>query len=133
MIIIVVAMVLMRVSFVHDVAPQNLNYLLYLSEQNPVPISISANTNDSSLLDSISSKMSLVYGTQIRVDEFIANSDIIFDQQYLFPLKSSTPKLRGAIYYQSQQTVSGITLLPFTSIINTKTPTSVITVQTLAA
>lgn len=31
MIIIVIATILMRVSFVHDVAPQTLNYRLYLS------------------------------------------------------------------------------------------------------
>ncbi len=42
-------------------------------------------------------------------------------------------KLPGGIYISSTYTNTGINMIPFTTIMNTKTPTSCIAVQTLAA
>jgi hypothetical protein len=41
--------------------------------------------------------------------------------------------LKGGIYFYPSSVQSGITKIPFTTIINTRSPTSVVALQTLAA
>ena len=48
-------------------------------------------------------------------------------------LKLEDEKLKGGIYFDVVATVGGRDTIPFTSIVNTKSPTSFITTQTLAA
>ena len=61
------------------------------------------------------------------------NTDILFDTVDLSDLKEKDEKLKGGIYFDVGATVGGRDTIPFTSIVNTKSPTSVITTQTLAA
>ena len=53
MVIVILAIFLMRVSFLHDVKSMDLNYDIYLPQSNPVNVPIGATASDTTLLDSL--------------------------------------------------------------------------------
>lgn len=77
--------------------------------------------------------MQTARGDILSVEEFLAPTDLDFDKNFLFPKKLSLSTLKGGIYFQPPTVQSGINTIPFTSIVNTRSPTSVVTIQTLAA
>lgn len=98
-----------------------------------MPVPIGAASADSALLDSLKVAIDAKHGSSLDVAKYLSATDIAFDKDYLYPLKLGNEKLRGAIYYQPTTVSGGKTLVPFTSIMNTRSPTSCVTVQTLAA
>ncbi len=56
-----------------------------------------------------------------------------FDQSFLYPKKSNVKFLMGGVYFNGQSTLSGDTIYSFTTVANTRVPTSAFYLQTLAA
>ena len=70
----------------------------------------------------------------MKITTFVASSDADFDENNLYPIKQSMETIKGGIYYEDPSTALGVkTLYPSTSIVNTRSPTSLLTVQTMAA
>lgn len=126
-------MFLMRISFVKDIGPKEFHYNRYLAEENPTPIYIGSASANSSLLDDIQNTITLKYSNSFSVIKSINPSDIEFDQYFVYPIKQANEKTRGAIYFKPSEMRPNKTLLHFTSIMNTKTPTSSISIQSFAA
>jgi hypothetical protein len=80
MAIFVIAMFLMRISFVRDSASMDLSYNLYLSETNPITVPIGSDSSNSALLSSLANKMTQVYGSTLDIRQYNSSSDLIFDK-----------------------------------------------------
>jgi hypothetical protein len=132
MAIIILALLLMTISFIVDLPEQELSLATYSSQASPIVIPIgSAN---STLLSGIGSQMSSKYGSLISVSQDTNSANAInFDQNFLYPLKTSLTFLLGGIFFNGQSTIGTSTAYTFTSVVNTKVPTSSIYLQTLAA
>lgn len=60
-------------------------------------------------------------------------TDVSFDANYLFAEKMSVKFLTGGIFFDPANTSNGYTIYNFTSIVNTRIPTSIFFLQNLAA
>lgn len=86
------------------------------------------------LLNSMESKINLRYGSQITVTkDTTSTTATTFDSTFLLPKKSSVNFLMGGIFFNGQATLGSETLYQYTTVANTKVPTSPIYLQTLAA
>jgi hypothetical protein len=122
------AMLLMRISFITDLQAQTINVNTYLSEQSPVVIPI-ASTDPT--YTSFSTYLSGIHGSDISVSRDPTNSNAgDFDQNYLFPLKKQQKTLKGGIFFK--KSTLGDTAFEFTTLVNTRSPTSFFFLQTLA-
>lgn len=74
MLIILLALMLMRVSFIRDFASQEYTYKTYLKEGSPVYVPIAS--ADSALLTSLQNKMSAARGSDISIEQNIVNTDL---------------------------------------------------------
>lgn len=90
-------------------------------------------SSDPALLSGVGNKMSSKYGSLISVSQNNSPNAAAFDKDVLFPTKMSVNALLGGIYFNGQTASGGNTIYTFTSIVNTKIPTSSIYLQTLAA
>ncbi len=126
--IMIFAMLLMRVSFITDLPAQTINVNTYLNEQNPVVIPI-ASTDTS--YTNFATLISSTHGSNVNVSRDSTNSNAAdFDQNYLFPLKRQQKTLKGGIFFKKP--AGGDTLFEFTTLVNTRSPTSFFFLQNLA-
>lgn len=129
-IIMIFALFLMRISFITDQSPQTINLNTYLSEQNPVLIPISS--SDTTFTTTMTSALSTKYGSSISVSSDTTHTtDSTFDQNYLFPIKKQQKTLKGGIFFTKPASAADTTL-QFTTLANTRSPTSYFFLQTLA-
>jgi hypothetical protein len=74
------------------------------------------------------------YGSKVNVvKDTTSTTAVTFDQSFLLPKKTSVKFLMGGIFFNGQTTLSGDTIYEFTTVANTKIPTSYFYLQTLAA
>ena len=133
MVIIILALLLMRISFVTDFPSRTLTYKTYLDESDQVVVPLSWDAADEGTLSDLKTIIETNYGSDFDVQRYQQPTDIDFDSNELFELKQDDEKLKGGIYFDTISTVNTVDQVPFTSIFNTKSPTSFVTVQTLAA
>jgi len=135
MAIIIFALLLMRISFIVDLPEQELTIDTYAGfSQKVLPLRVPIGSNDAALVNSIENKLTSKYGTLISVSKDSSSaSAAAFDQNFLFPKKLATSFLVGGIFFNGQIIVSGDTVYEYTSIVNTKIPTSIFYLQTLGA
>jgi hypothetical protein len=66
-----------------------------------------------------------VYGSLMSVSPDTSTTAADFDQVFLFPLKSQKPKMKGGIFFNTAAITNGTnTLYGFTTLVNTRSPTS---------
>ena len=85
-IIIILALFLLRVSFIRDLGAQELSLATYLTEKNPFPLPIGGDS--AAVTASMNSGLSSRYGTQLNIS--IDTSDTTadtFDKNFLLPIK----------------------------------------------
>ena len=74
------------------------------------------------------------YGSSIKIEKDLISIDPIdFDHNYLFPNKSKNNFPLGGIFFGPQSKNLTYNTYEFTSVINTRVPTSCMFLQTLAA
>lgn len=123
------AMLLMRISFLTDFPAQTINVNTYLGEQNPVLVPIGS--TDTTYTPTFAGYLTGNYGSEISVPSDPTNTaPANFDQYYLFPIKTQTKTLKGGIFFKKP--ANGDTILEFTTLVNTRGPTSFFFLQTLA-
>lgn len=123
------AMLLMRISFLTDYQAQTININTYLSEQNPVFVPIGS--TDTSYTPTFAGYLSANYGSDISVSSDPTNTaSANFDQNYLFPFKTQKKTLKGGIFFKKP--AGADTTLEFTTLVNTRSPTSFFFLQKLA-
>lgn len=84
--IIILALFIMRISFVTDYQPQTINVYTYLGEQKPVIVPIAS--TDTTYMPTFAGYLSGNYGSDISVSSDTTNNLAAnFDQNYLLPLK----------------------------------------------
>lgn len=104
----------------------------YASVASPVLIPIGSGS--STLLNSIESKINTKYGSQITVNKDTSSTNIFdFDRNFLKPKKTSVNFLMGGLFFNGPSTIGTDTVYEFTTVANTKVPTSSFFLQTLAA
>lgn len=69
----------------------------------------------------------------LNIEQFADTTDLTFDSGNLYTKKQELSKLKAGIYFQPTSVQNTITKVPFTTIVNTRSPTSVVAAQTLAA
>lgn len=124
----------MRVSFIKDYPSTDINIDLYLTEQNPVTYPIGS--SDATLRGNVKNALLKSYGAKINIKEDTTdNSALNFDKNYLFPIKQGQKTLKGGAYFEpiGAPTGSGNTLHQYTAVVNTRSPTSFYSIQTVAA
>jgi hypothetical protein len=120
----------MRISFLKDLNAQVINSSIYTSTQNPVVIPIgSADTAYSGRIKTKISADSLINVLQDTTETTAAN----FDYNFLFPKKLQQKTLLGGLYFTAKTTVGPNSIYAFNTITNTRSPTSYLYLQTLAA
>lgn len=83
MVIIILALLIMRVSFVTDLPPQTINLNTYLSQSSPLVVPISS--SDPTLLTKIQNTLTSKYDALISVATDTTDStSSTFDSGYLF-------------------------------------------------
>jgi hypothetical protein len=124
------AMLLMRISFLTDFQAQTININTYLSEQNPVFVPIGS--TDTTHTPTFAKHLSDNHGsTIISVSSDPTNTaPANFDQNYLFPFKLQKKTLKGGIFFKKPAVAD--TTLEFTTLVNTRSPTSFFFLQALA-
>jgi hypothetical protein len=125
----VIAMFIMRISFISDFPAQTINVNTYLGEQRPVLVPIGS--TDVTYTPTLAVYLSGNYGSDISVSSDTTNNlPAIFDQSYLLPLKKQQATLKGGIFFKKPAVAD--TTLEFTTLVNTRSPTSFFFLQTLA-
>lgn len=127
MIIILFAMFLLQISFISDLGAQAISPSLYTSESNPVSIPIGSDVSATATTYESTLTSNPTYGSIISVNkDTTSTTAATFDQNFLFPIKLTTPKIKGGIFFNDATTSSGLatTQYGFTTLVNTKTPTS---------
>lgn len=69
----------------------------------------------------------------LNIEQFTDTTDLTFDSGNLYTKKQQLSTLKAGIYFKPTSIQNTITKVPFTTIVNTRSPTSVISAQTLAA
>ena len=119
----------MTVSFINDSPYQELNYnVYYTNESDPNPIVVPIGSSDSNLLDDIETAMSSKYGNKFDIRKSVIASEQDFDQNFLLPLKQADQTLKGGIYFE----LGNNNTYYYKAFVNTRSTTSILTVQTLA-
>jgi hypothetical protein len=119
----------MRISFITDYQPQAINVNTYLGEQRPVVVPIGS--TDITYTPTFAGYLSGNYGSDISVSSDTTYSLAAnFDQNYLLPLKLQQETLKGDIFFKKPAAAD--TILEFTTLVNTRSPTSFFFLQTLA-
>lgn len=132
MAIIILALLLMQISFIVDLPSQQLSLNTYKAQANPIEIPIGS--GDSTLLNGIESKLNSKYGSQVSVSKDTSSTTASgFDTTFLKAKKQNTKFLLGGMFFNGQSTSGADTIYEYTTIVNTKVPTSSIFLQTLAA
>lgn len=130
--IIVLALLLMTISFIVDLPEQDLSLATYAPKVSPLEIPISS--ADLTLLNSLEGKLTSKYGSKLRVTKDTSSSNAAsFDADFLREKKKRVDFLMGGIYFNNPSVVSGKNVYEFTTIVNTRVPTASFYLQTLAA
>jgi ATP-binding cassette, subfamily A (ABC1), member 3 len=131
-VIILLALFLLRVSFVTDQGSRTLTLSTYLSEQNPVLVPIGSDS--SAFATSMQAALSTKYGSNIQVS--VDSTDTTagtFDYNFLFPKKLAQSFFKGGIFFVSTTPSSGgNTFYQYTTLVNTRSPTSPFVLENLA-
>lgn len=131
-VIIILALQLMRVSFITDQSAQSINLNTYLSEQNPVVLPMASDVAGRTA--SISSFYAAKYGSKISVRATTSAASSTFDYDQLFPLKQQLRTLKGGIYFSDATVPSGAnSLYKYQTFVSTRSPTSAFFLPTLGA
>lgn len=132
-IIILLALFLLRVSFVVDYNSRTLNVNTYLTDQNPVVIPVGS--DNAGLRTSIQTGLNTKYSTNVDVQVDLTNSAVgTFDQNFLLPKKLTNTRLKGGLFFLNGPTVSGgNNLYEYYTLANTRSPTSALFLSTIAA
>ena len=86
MLIIVLALLLMTISFIVDLPAKEINSNLFAQDKSPVELPIGS--ADSTLLNSMETVLQQNYGSQLEiVKDTASTTDLAFDKDVLFPLK----------------------------------------------
>lgn len=132
MAIIILALLLMQISFIKDLPEQELTFGTYLSQASPIDIPIGS--SDVILLNGIESKLNSKYASLISVAKDTSSTTANnFDQNFLKNKKTSLRFLMGGLFFNGLSTVGADNVYEYTTIVNTKVPTSSIYLQSLAA
>ena len=112
MIIIIFALLLMKISFLKDLPEQVLSIPTYAgSFPSAIPLQVPIGSTDVTLLSNMESKLLSKYGSQISVTKDSTNANAIaFDQNTLFPKKTSVQFLMGGIFFNGQITAGANTV-----------------------
>lgn len=97
-IIIILALLLMTVSFIRNLPAQELSYNTYAEEVNPVLVPIAASAA-SSLVDAMKTEMETTYGSILNVSAANYSGPRTFDDSVLKELKLEDETLKGGIYF----------------------------------
>lgn len=128
-IIMIIALLIMRISFIVDLEPVTINLQAYLAEENPVIMPI--NSDSSVFTTAMKNELNTRYSSQISVlDDLTSTTASDFDRNFLFPKKISRSFKGGISFTSALNTDSTFT---FRQIVNTRTPTTPLFLQTLAA
>ena len=94
----IIALFIMRISFIVDFAPTTIALNTYLAEESPVVMPISS--NDPTFTATIKTELNTRYGASISVlDDLTASQTAAnFDKDFLLPKKISRT-LKGGIYF----------------------------------
>jgi len=98
------------------------------------PVQIPIGSADATLLNGIESKLNSKYSSVITVSKDTADTNVVdFDKNYLKSIKQNKKSLLGGLYFNGQSTIGSDSVYEYTTIANTKIPTSGLYMQTLAA
>lgn len=122
------AMLLMRISFIKDYPAQTINPSLYLFEQNPVIVPISS--TDTTYTPTYASHLSGLHSEISVSTDTTYSTAATFDQNYLFPIKQQQKTLKGGIFFKKPALAD--TTIEFTTLVNTRSPSSFFFLQSLA-
>lgn len=119
----------MKVRFINDYFAQTINVQTYLSEQNPVVVPISS--SDPTYTATFAAHLNSLHGSSLNVSSDLTHSTVpAFDFNYLFPIKQQQKTLKGGIFFKKP--AIGDTTVEFTTLVNTRSPTSFFFLQALA-
>ena len=105
-IVILLSLFLLRVSFIEDFGPRTLNVATYQTDQNPVLILIGSDST--AFTTNMQTSISTKYGSSVNVVADTTNTAVAtFDQQFLFPRKTSIETMKGGIFFSSATVASG--------------------------
>jgi hypothetical protein len=132
--IIILAFILMRVSFISDFSERQLSFATYAYQSTPLVVPVGS--VDPALLNSIEAKLKSKYGSFVSVAKdttSVIASD--FDRNFLKYKKLSTPILLGGLFFNGPfpSRSEPHTVYEYTTLMNTKIPTSMLYLQTLGA
>jgi hypothetical protein len=132
-IIIILALMLLQVSFITDFNSRTLNVNTYLSDQNPVVIPIGS--DNSAYATNLQSALNTKYGSNVNVQVDSTNTAVgNFDQNFLHPKKLASATLKGGIFFLNGPTASGgNNLYEYYTLVNTRSPTSPLFLGALAS
>ena len=131
-IIIILALFLLRVSFIEDFPSRALTVNTYLTDQNPVLIPIGSDLN--SFATTAQTTISTRYGNAVTVEADTTNTAVgNFDLLFLFPKKLSIATMKGGVFFSSSTVTNGSnTLYEYYTIVNTRSPTSPFFLENIA-
>jgi hypothetical protein len=130
--IIIMALLLMQISFIIDLPEQELTFATYAARSTPLDIPIGS--PDSTLLSGIESKLNSKYGSFVSVSKDTSSATAsAFDTSFLKTKKLNTKVLLGGLFYNGILTSGADTVYAYTTLLNSKIPTSSIYLQTLGA
>lgn len=122
----------MRISFITDFSSQTINLDLYRSEQNPFILGVGG--SDAAIRSAVNTEINNRYGSLISTTVDTTDTTTTnFDFNILFPLKKAQSTFKGGVFFDLSATSGGDTFHQFTTVVNTKGPTSFYFLQTLAA
>lgn len=122
----------MRISFITDFAAQEINVNTYLGEQNPVIVPVASTDATFTFSNDMKVEMEGNYPTKLSALSDTTHTVITdFDQLFLYPKKLSTKTLKGGIFFK--QAVNTDTVYEFSTLVNTRSPTSYFFLPALAA
>lgn len=121
----------MKISFFKDMPSLTMNLDTYLIAENPLLLPLGS--SNAALLTSTAAKITAKYGSQINLSiDNTATTAINFDYNFVYPKKKSKSILKGGIFLDPPTTSGGNTYYPFNVLTNTKIPSAVIFLPTLA-
>lgn len=123
---------LLRISFIKDFDPQSLTVDTYLTQQNPVLISLGAN-DTTTYVNTLGNDIALKYGVKVSVQKDTTDAAATtFDQNFLLPKKLAQKTFLGGIFFQQNSNASS-TIYTYYTLVNTRSPTSPIFLGSLAS